>query len=353
MLMEPTVLGLITTYQCTSACDHCCFHCSPLRKKRIPPDRLTMLIEEAARIPTMKTVVFTGGECFLLGDELDSLVALAHAKGLRTRCITNGYWATSPAEASRRVKKIVACGLDEINFSTGGMHVKAVPLERVMWASRASIEAGLTTLINLEIFNESELDPEAVMSHPDIEEFVRNKKITIRKNPWIMTGGRQKITNPDDCSRFSPANECNCYICLDSIAVTPELELYACCGFSMKQIPELSLGSVRSMTIRDVIDRAPDDFMKVWLHVEGPEKILRFVKKHRPDYRLPIESTHICETCRHIYGNETVKAVIGEHYPEIRKNITERYFVELAAKSIFVLKPGGEPAGGNDGTTER
>jgi MoaA/NifB/PqqE/SkfB family radical SAM enzyme len=89
MFVEPTTLSLITTHKCTAACDHCCFHCTPKVEIRIPPERLEGIIEEAARLKSLRVVVFTGGECFLI-PELDDRIAQVTRLKLASRCVTNG-----------------------------------------------------------------------------------------------------------------------------------------------------------------------------------------------------------------------------------------------------------------------
>src|SRR5512144_1940405 len=88
MLIRPHTLSLITTYRCTAACDHCCFGCTPQvpTSWAIPFTRMLSLIDEAADLGSIRVVVFTGGECFLLGARLNRLIALASAHDLVTRC---------------------------------------------------------------------------------------------------------------------------------------------------------------------------------------------------------------------------------------------------------------------------
>jgi MoaA/NifB/PqqE/SkfB family radical SAM enzyme len=127
MLIHPRGLSLITTKRCTAACDHCCFHCTPLATEAIPLERLHALVDEARDVPSIRLIVFTGGECFLLGQELDTLVARASDHGFATRCITNGYWASSLRVAMQRMRALAAAGLSEIEFSTGAFHAAYVP----------------------------------------------------------------------------------------------------------------------------------------------------------------------------------------------------------------------------------
>ncbi|MEM4326361.1 MAG: hypothetical protein QXU40_03600 [Candidatus Pacearchaeota archaeon] len=61
--------------------------------------------------PTIKLLVFTGGECFLLGKKLVDAVRFASSLGLDTRCVTNGFWATSLQRASEWAKRLKEAGL--------------------------------------------------------------------------------------------------------------------------------------------------------------------------------------------------------------------------------------------------
>ena len=106
MLIQPHILSLITTHRCTAACDHCCFSCHPERDEHVPVPNLHKYIEQAAEVDSIKVVAFTGGECFLLGKDLDELVNTASRNRLRSRFVSNGYWASSPREASKNVARL-------------------------------------------------------------------------------------------------------------------------------------------------------------------------------------------------------------------------------------------------------
>src|SRR2546421_2475345 len=93
LMIEPEILTILGTYKCTAACENCCFDSNPYLTKRLDLDRIIGFIDEGARFPSCKIVVFSGGECFLLRDDLNKAVARATSLGLSTRCVTNGYWA--------------------------------------------------------------------------------------------------------------------------------------------------------------------------------------------------------------------------------------------------------------------
>ena len=45
--------------------------------------------------PSIKVVVFTGGECTLLKDDLISAICFCTNLGLKTRIVSNGHWGKS------------------------------------------------------------------------------------------------------------------------------------------------------------------------------------------------------------------------------------------------------------------
>jgi len=71
---------------------------------------------------SLKMLVLTGGEPFLLGGSLDDIIEYATKKGLKTRVVTNAFWATSFEKSYDRLTKLWNRGLTEINFSTGDEH---------------------------------------------------------------------------------------------------------------------------------------------------------------------------------------------------------------------------------------
>ena len=69
-------------------------------------------IDEAiATYPSIKILVLTGGECFLLQDVLIKTIEYAKSKNLLTRVVTNAYWATTYENAVKRLEPIVRAGL--------------------------------------------------------------------------------------------------------------------------------------------------------------------------------------------------------------------------------------------------
>lgn len=337
MLVRPQTLSLITTHRCTAACDHCCFTCTPKVTKAIPIDRLFTLIDEASQIPSMRVVVFTGGECFLLGNHLNELIAHATRHGLVTRCVTNGYWARSEKAAKVRVEQLSTAGLREINFSTGTFHAKYVPPERIIYGAKACLQAGFMTLINAEISSASDFDVSIFTSNEELGPLISSGKLRFQRNVWIQNAdgnGSAELIPGDQHSRFREDRKAGCGTVLNVLSVTPDQDLVACCGLHLEAIPDLHLGSVRDRSILDILTSTPDDFLKIWIHVDGPERILEFVKARVPDYELPLHSVHPCETCLHLYRDPVALETVREHYKEVEDDVIDRWLAGMAAEKL-------------------
>jgi hypothetical protein len=324
------VLSILTMRRCTAACDNCCVGASPKANGAIPPARIHGLIDEAKRVPSIERIVFTGGECFLLGRDLDALIAHAHELELMTRVITNGYWAVNERAARDRVRTLGSAGLDEMMLSTGTFHQRFVPVKRIVYAARAAAAAGIATRISVEECDQSTFD-DAVL-RAELAEQIDTRTVFLAHDPWIAdAGGRgtAELTH----ARFAeqdtrPANR-RCAQVLDVITVTPDEQLTACCGFPMEQLPQLGIGSVAERPLDEVLGSAPNRLLPMWLHVAGPAGIADFVARYVPGYALPPFAS-ICQACVSLQRDPRAMDAIGQHAAEIVRTVAAD-FVRLQA----------------------
>jgi hypothetical protein len=303
--LRPRILTLITTRQCTAACDHCCFACTPTTTERISPERLKLLIDEALEIPSIRFISFVGGECFLLGEELDARIAQASHHGFRVGVTTNGYWAVNRSAATKRVARVREAGLDVMSLSTGEMHARFVPVERIVHGAIAACESGLEVSVSIEAFLGTSFDAASITERPELRALSEAGRLTIFTRAWLPNAdniGKAELSHDSAENRFSSGVEyAGCDVILDDITVTPSLRVAACCGYPVESIPELQLGSAESRTLREILRSAPDDTLKLWLHVAGPERMLLFVKSVLPEYELPQGVVHPCQACLHLH----------------------------------------------------
>jgi hypothetical protein len=333
MLVNPHTLSLIVTHRCTAACDHCCFSCTPEVQDHIPIPNIYRYIDEAAEIKTIKVVVFTGGECFLLGRELDNLMKKASGYGFLTRFVSNGYWAITPEIARKRLEKLVACGLTEANFSTGDQHGAYVKPEYVINGAVAACDMGITTVVTIELFQESVFPIEEFLTNPGIKRHLQSGRLAIKLAPWMKFKGKSALSFNKKYLQFveqarTPEGG-GCYTALKVLAISPRQQLFACCGLPVEEIEELHLGSLLKASIKEVLSRTPDDFIKIWIHLHGPDAVIRYAQRFDPTIPFPAEAAHICDACRFMYQNKRIREIVMANPPPNVKEIMDCYFHSL------------------------
>jgi len=136
-----------TTNQCTARCQDC-----PIIPSIYPPMKMNFatikrVIDEVDAWGTLRLVVFTGGEPFLLGEDLRKAIAYISEKKIHTRIVTNAYWAKTKKEAIEILSDLKTLGLTEINISCDDYHQIFIPLENIKHANEAALETGLPALL--------------------------------------------------------------------------------------------------------------------------------------------------------------------------------------------------------------
>jgi Radical SAM superfamily len=336
----PSTLTILPTYNCTAACENCCFGSHPGIAERIPLARILNYIEQAAALGTVKLIVFSGGECFTLGPELVIAVAKATELGLATRCVTNGYWATSEARAGDLLDPLHRAGLHEINISTGDFHQRYVAPTKVVTAAIAGVRAGMRVVIVVESRKGRRFTAERLISDQRIHEILGNSLFRIIESPWISMTRDENVEQAQAhmTSRLNLQAKRGCESVLSTIVVTPAEKLGACCGLTREQIPEMNVGSLRDHSMQELYQEASTDLLKMWLAVEGPERILAWASEKDPTIDWEHRYCHRCDACRALYHDPKVRDVIRAHYPEKQDDITLAFSLLDLPRSLSSLK---------------
>jgi MoaA/NifB/PqqE/SkfB family radical SAM enzyme len=325
-----TILG---TYRCTAACENCCFGSNPYMTKRLDLGDILAFIEESARYPSCKLVVFSGGECFLLGDELVTAVEYATSLGFSTRCVTNGYWAKSLRHGRRRLSTLVEAGLKELNVSTGDYHQRWVAQNTVVNAACLSVEAGLrSTVVMVELQKERRVTAASVGADARVRELLADETAHFQliESPWMPMNAEDHIPQSDEqlLSRRTLHLRGGCDSVLRNLVVTPERRFGFCCGLTRERIPELN-AAWDGGTLDDLLEAGSRDFMKIWLHVDGPERILAWAASKDPRIEWENRYAHHCHACLALYTDPLVREAIRAHHRERVEDVLARYVAEL------------------------
>lgn len=321
-LSLPHTLTVLCTYQCTAACSQCCFESSPRVKGRLSLDTILSRISEAKiSFPGLRLVVFSGGEAFILKDDLYTAIAHCTSLGLMTRIVSNGSWGKSAAYAAKVVKSLIDAGIGEINLSTGLDHQAWVPLDSVVQAAAALCAAGVSTLITVESDTPESDCVGAVRRHPLVVQAAQTGRLRLQNNSWMpfSENAEERQRNFDRTEL-----EAGCSQIFGNVVITPHDNLSACCGLTLEHIPEMRLGRNTGSNMRDLYGAQHDDFLKFWIHVDGPYTI---VKRVLGDDAGPLleNVSHICQACAILHQTPAVRERLAEGYAQFVPEVMTRF----------------------------
>lgn len=340
--IHPQVLTILATYKCTAACENCCFESNPFLTKRITIDEIISFIKEGLQFQSIKVVVFSGGECFLLGDDLVKAVRFASERGVKTRCVTNGYWATSIEAGRKRLQELKEAGLDELNISTGDFHQKWVSEQSVVNAACLGVEMKLdSTLIVVEAQKERQVTADTVLQNEQLKylwDSTSRNEFRIIESPWMPRSVDEVIEQSDRLmlSRNNLHLKKGCDNIFNTAVITPDNQVGLCCGLTREQIPELSIPWKKNF-LSEHLEEAGKDFIKIWIFIDGPEKILAWAASKNPQIDWENRYAHHCHVCLRIFKDSLVQQTIQKYYKERVNDVLMRYNLILQKQEMIEI----------------
>ena len=287
------VAGIILTYQCTAACRHCLFACSPAR----PP--VVMAAEDCvealraySRLP--RVVHIAGGECFLFYERMLEICRAARREGVAPHFVeTNASWCASDEITERRLSALRDAGVLGVLISADPYHQEFIPAERAQRCARIAARVfGEQNVLGYEAcvrrsggFVGLTRDEQALRDH-------------VRKHPpeWMAGSAYRHLAKYLDCQPLEAFAAVRCERLFDLERVwefhfDPYGNLQTNCG--------VVLGNTRSARPLDLLDQErvwANPIVKV-LSRTGPVGLLRLAAERglapRDGY------VHKCEVCFH------------------------------------------------------
>jgi hypothetical protein len=268
-------------------------------------------IEQAIQLYSdIKIVVFTGGECFMLKNDLFKAIEFCTQKGLQSRCVTNAYWAKRSEVAERYAKKLVQVGINEINISTGLDHQEWINEDTVINAVKHLTQQNIFTLVTVEKDNDNSNCLNQILDNPLIQNLTLNHKdiFLIQSNAWMPfyeDSDQRENIDSDIINK-------GCDQIFENLVITPKKEVSACCGLTLEHIPEMKLGNIKNLECYK--DMQQDDFLKIWIKVEGPLKIIEQLLGENNEKLINIQ--HQCQACAILHKDEEIIGKLINNYSE-------------------------------------
>ncbi|HIE13283.1 MAG TPA: radical SAM protein [Desulfotomaculum sp.] len=275
--MIPQSLAFLMTYKCNFQCDHCSVSAGPEHREVIAAEHMRRVIEEAYVVPSIRVVVFTGGEPTLYPELLKTGISLAHEKGFVTRLVTNAWWAKIPEKAHQFLQNLRAAGLDELNISFDDFHLLYLEAfggeQNVVNAVRAATELGMTVLVGTVLhpgarirtgylrktFQEAGIQQEIKF----LEDFV-----------FPLGRARQKLPAHLFVSDPEKREKGACREAGQTLAILPDGRVLFCCGHIVNSRAEeiFTVDTLASgAPLSEIVARMQRNVLYWWLHLEGPE----------------------------------------------------------------------------------
>jgi len=270
----------------------------------------------------------------MLKDDLFASIAHCASDGLLTRVVSNGYWGKTPRTAQNTARKLQKAGLCELNLSTGRDHQEWVPVSSVINAAVAVADAGISCLITIETEGENTKRINEILQDPLIAPYIKSKAILVQSNSWMpfhedAEDRQQKI----DVASFQEG----CGQIFGTVVVTPHDNLSACCGLTLEHIPEMRLGKNNGSNMESLYASQLEDFMKIWIHVDGPYSIIeRVMGADSAQYLKNI--VHSCEACSILHKNNRVRNAVQQRYHGYVPEVITRFKVAMAVRERAMRK---------------
>lgn len=347
----PRSVGLLLTFRCTAECADCCFECSPRRTEALPLADALDAVDQLAAIPGVESVTLSGGECFLRHADVVRILERARERGLRTKCVTNGYWALDREAALRRLRPLAEAGLGILELSTDDYHAEHVPLDRVAHALEAAHALGLETHV-IVIADRKTRGLAGILQALDLS----FQPEETREFPVLPVGfARQRIP----AERLRTRDGLPSGLCQDALrrpAVGPDGCVYACCGVA-GFAPPLRIGE-RGEPLAAVFERARLDPLLMVLAMDGPAGLARIAERNglfqpnRPDQRF-VDECHLChalltdgrvaEALRHDLDRDLLWYLLRRDWAEAAVDTTDEIDADPSPDRLNSLAGGATP----------
>lgn len=266
---------------------------------------------------TIKDLDITGGECMTIPDTIEGIADYATQRGLRVGILSNAFWATSKAKATKTLRQLTDKGVKTVVFSTGDNHTKFVPFKNVRNAAVAAARIGLETKMRVELHYGSSPLIKNINEDAELVRLTNTGKIALSYDNWMdfVKKGRSYKTSYIQGKDYEA-----CPHLFYTVPINPYGEVYCCCGLPNTRIPYMRLGNINKEPIRDIYERAFDDVLKVWLHMKGPHNILKYVQE-KTGWKFDWHTHHVCDLCRIITTDPRILPFLREHYYDYIGNV--------------------------------
>ena len=334
------------TEKCNIECKFCALGCSPKAVGSLSGSRMKDIIAESLQLFDIKNIVFTGGEPLLYKADVSKAISYAKKNGIKTRIVTNGYWATTPLKAEKLLFELVKEGLSEINISVDDFHQEFIPLGNVKNAVEASLKLNLPIHLAHKTYPESKSNKntyEKLINKEikDIKELnnqeIKEAGITFSSGITVPIGRHANKVALDDWKVYQPVNYMsNCDNLLDSVNINADETLSPCCGLFDKKTSMFRYAKLSELSLEEILNKASKNAIYNWLAIKGPYEFRNLLKELNSNLLFSDEYYQNCQICNEIFNSSEAVKTILKHLDKISHYISlEKEVFELKRKYLI------------------
>lgn len=213
--------------------------------------------------------------------------------------------------------------MDELNLSTRDNHQEWVPFENIANALISAVKQDIFTCVSIEQHDQSIFNKKEALKNKKLKRFLsdtNNYSMTsIFESSWIP------FHSDTDFSYEATIKETKvegCDTLFNFLGLHPDNSVKLCCGLTIDYIQEMILNLDNYDQIADIFNNQINDFLKMWIWVDGAEYIYKFVREKNPKIK-EYNFIHPCQYCAEIYNNDLIQETLKEHWTEVVDNVTK------------------------------
>jgi hypothetical protein len=306
--MIPTFLAIFIDLKCNFRCAHCSVSSGPDLSMHMARAVMDKAIMEAKEVPTVKVVVFTGGEPTLFMTDLIHGIEKAHENGFITRVVTNAFWARTKGETERYISRLRDAGLDEINTSYDDYHAQFMDVKNVYRFVEASLHHDLRVAVASVTDNRSKISSASlrngVAAYLGLSGSELGRQVLFLEDKPTPAGrGRGLARDKDRLPTYEKLTErIGCKELGKTLAVHPDGSVHLCCGHAAFDTDALSVGNILDESLPSLVKESHSNLLYWWIHMGGPNKILQAVGDST-------KYATICDACLHVLTDQRERVV--------------------------------------------
>ena len=156
-----------------------------------------------------------------------------------------------------------------------------------------------------------------------VNSLIHDNKLKIVSNSWMPF--KKEFEDRGEQISYQRIDK-GCDQLFENFVVTPHGRISSCCGLTFEHIPEMKIGTIfEEDCFSHAEKREIEDFLKIWIKVDGPIEIIRKLKGEDFILKEIGSISHICQSCVHLHKNKAITDSLKKEYQKFLPEVMLKY----------------------------